>query len=174
MKLLAISGSLRKDSLNTKLLAQAAEIGGAKEVVFADLNIPLYDGDLENSQGIPASVQTLFDQIMAADAVIIASPEYNQGISGVLKNALDWVSRVKGKPWTDKPVALMHAAAGRTGGARANYALRLVMAPFGAKMIQAPEILIASAGKEFETGTLTNERYLDALKTVMEKLAAEV
>ena len=168
--LLLISGSLRKDSLNTKLAKAAAKhYGGDSQL--ADLNLPLYDGDLEEASGIPASVQKLADQIASAEAVVIASPEYNQGISGVLKNALDWVSRTKGGPWKGKPVALIHATAGRAGGARANYALRLAMAPFGTKLLQGPEILIAGAHDEFnEDGSVKSDRYDEALAGAMDAL----
>ena len=172
MHLLGISGSLRKGSFNTKLVHEAARLFEPSEFTFADLNLPLYNGDVEDSDGIPASVQTLADQIMAADAVVIASPEYNQSFSGVLKNALDWISRSKGGPWKGKPVALVHAAAGRAGGARANYALRLAMAPFNTKMIQGPEVLVAGVSKEFEGETLTNERYLQSLEELMTQLKA--
>jgi len=175
MKLLTISGSLRKASLNRKLLAEAARLFGEADVTVADLQLPLYDGDLEEADGIPTSVQTLADQIAAADAVVISSPEYNQAPSGVLKNALDWVSRVDGSPWANKPVALIHAAAGRTGGARANYALRLMMAPFATDLVQGPEILVAGAFKEFDAdGRLTNERYIKALTTLMTDLRNRV
>ncbi|XHE55279.1 NAD(P)H-dependent oxidoreductase [Phaeobacter sp. BS34] len=112
-KLLTISGSLRAGATNRKLLAEAARLFGPAEVTEADLNLPLYDGDDEQASGIPAAVQTLADQIGAADAVIISTPEYNGAPSGVLKNALDWVSRTSNKPWQDKPVAIMSAAAGR-------------------------------------------------------------
>jgi len=175
MKLLTISGSLRKASLNRKLLAEAARLFGEADVTNADLRLPLYDGDLEEADGIPASVQILANQIADADAVVISSPEYNQAPSGVLKNALDWVSRVDGSPWASKPVALIHAAAGRTGGARANYALRLMMAPFGTDLLQGPEILVASAFQEFdEEGRLTNERYVKALSALMTDLRNRV
>lgn len=173
MKLLGISGSLRKESFNTRLLREASEAFGDSGFSIADLRLPLYDNDLEKAEGIPPEVQHLADQITQADAVIIASPEYNQSFSGVLKNALDWVSRVDGKPWADKPVALIHAAAGRAGGARANYALRLAMAPFNTRMIQGPEVLVAGASREFDGERLTNDRYLNSLKSLMDKLRQE-
>ncbi len=173
MKLLGISGSLRKESFNTRLLREASEAFGYSGFSIADLRLPLYDNDLEKAEGIPPEVQHLADQITQADAVIIASPEYNQSFSGVLKNALDWVSRVDGKPWADKPVALIHAAAGRAGGARANYALRLAMAPFNTRMIQGPEVLVAGASREFDGERLTNDRYLNSLKSLMDKLRQE-
>lgn len=82
----------------------------------------------------------LVDQIAAADAVVISTPEYNKSISGVLKNALDWVSRTSGKPWAGKPVAIMSAAAGRAGGERAQFALRLCMVPFRADLVAGQEL----------------------------------
>jgi chromate reductase len=175
MKLLTISGSLRKGSYNRMLLAEAARHFGDAVVVNADLRLSLYDGDLEEADGIPSNVQTLADQIADADAVVISSPEYNQAPSGVLKNALDWVSRVDGNPWADKPVVLVHAAAGRTGGARANYALRLMMAPFGADLIQGPEVLVAGAFKEFDdAGQMENAHYVKGLSALMTALRARV
>ena len=173
MKLLTISGSLRKGSFNRKLLAEAARYFGEAEIVEADLHLPLYDGDLEEADGIPAVVQSLADQIADTDAVVISSPEYNQAPSGVLKNALDWVSRVDGNPWAGKPVALVHAAAGRAGGARANYGLRLMMAPFGTDLLQGPEVLVAGAFKEFDdNGQLANEHYVKGLTSLMSDLRA--
>jgi len=167
-KLLGISGSLRAQSFNTKLMREAASRFDGASFVEGDLRLPLYDGDLEAAEGVPAAVQKLAEQIAAADAVIIASPEYNQSFSGVLKNALDWVSRTDGKPWANKPVAILSAAAGRTGGARATYALRLAMMPFGAHVLPGPEVLVAGAFREFgEDGALTNERYAETLDQLM-------
>ena len=117
--LLGISGSLRAASTNTMLMHNAADIFAADTFVQANIRLPLYDGDIEESTGIPADVQTLADQIADADAVIIAGPEYNKSISGSLKNALDWVSRTEGNPWADKPVAIMSAGATLVASARA-------------------------------------------------------
>lgn len=169
-KLLGLSGSLRAESFNTKLMREAAQRFGPAEFTEGNLRLPLYDGDLE-AQGIPTEVQTLADQIAGADAVIIASPEYNQSFTGVLKNALDWVSRVENKPWQDKPVAIIGAAAGRSGGARSAYALRLAMMPFQAQVLPGPELLVAGAFREFnEDGTLKGESYQEILDALMAKL----
>lgn len=100
--LLSLSGSLRQSATNRKLLREAARLFDPGTHIEADLNLPLYDGDLEDGEGIPAAVQTLADQIAQAHAVIISTPEYNKGPSGVLKNALDWVSRTEGRPWADQ------------------------------------------------------------------------
>jgi chromate reductase len=174
-KLLGISGSLRKASTNTLLVRNAAEIFGADDFSLADINLPLYDGDLEEAEGIPASVQKLSDQIAAADAVIISTPEYNKAISGSLKNALDWVSRTKGGPWNSKPVAIMSAAAGRAGGERAQFSLRLAMMAFRPDILQGPEVLLANSSNEFdENGKLTGEIYIKMLTELMDTLRARI
>lgn len=173
--LLGISGALRKASTNTMLMRNAAAIFDADEFIEADLHLPLYDGDLETAEGIPPAVQKLADQIAAADAVIISTPEYNKALSGVLKNALDWVSRTSGNPWKDKPVAIMSAAAGRAGGERSQFSLRHAMTPFRPRILQGPELMVAASSKEFdETGKLTNERYTATLTELMTELRAAI
>ncbi len=169
--LLGISGSLRKDSTNTKLIRNAARHFAADEFVEANLRLPLYDGDLEVAEGIPESVQTLSDQIKAADAVVISTPEYNKAIPGVLKNALDWVSRTEGAPWRNKPVAIMSAAAGRAGGERTQFSLRLSMMAFRPRLLQGPEVLVAASHSAFDDdGVLTNEINEKALAELMSDL----
>ena len=170
-KLLMISGSLRLASVNTKLVREAGRLWDGPTSI-ADINLPLYNGDDEDASGIPEPVQRLAGQIAAADAVAIATPEYNQSFPGGLKNALDWVSRTEGKPWLDKPVAIMSAAAGRAGGARAQYALRLAMNSFQPRLLTGPEVMIAGAAKEFDAdGRLISDRYRATLSALMEKLA---
>ena len=173
--LLGISGSLRAEATNRKLLREAARLFGAATYVEADLNLPLYDGDAEEAEGIPASVQTLSDQIAAADAVIISTPEYNKGPSGALKNALDWVSRTQGNPWLDKPVAVMSAAAGRAGGERAQMVLRGFLIAFRPKVIAGPEMHLAASYQEFDdNGHLKGEIYVKTLQELMDQLRAEI
>ena len=170
VKLLGLSGSLRAASTNTTLVKAAAATFGECEFTLADLRLPLYDGDLEEA-GMPESVMTLAKQIQDADAVIISTPEYNKMISGVLKNALDWVSRTGLSPWEGKPVAIMSAAAGRSGGERTQYSLRWAMTPFNAQLLQAPEVLIASSFKAFdEAGQLVDERSQAGLEKLMTAL----
>ena len=174
-KLLGISGSLRKASTNTLLVQNAARIFEADEFTLGDIDFPLYNGDVEAAEGVPAKVQTLSDQIAAADAVIIATPEYNKAISGSLKNALDWVSRTKGGPWNGKPVAIMSAAAGRAGGERAQFSLRLAMMAFRPDILQGPEVLLANSSNEFdENGQLTGETYVKQLTELMAALKARI
>lgn len=173
--LLGLSGSLRAEATNRKLLREAARLFGDCTYVEGDLAFPLYDGDLEEAEGVPAAVQTLADQIKAADAVLISTPEYNKGPSGVLKNALDWVSRTKDRPWTGKPVAVMSAAAGRAGGERAQMILRSYMVPFRALVLPGPEIHLAGSGSQFdEAGQLTSEIYVKDLTDLMQNLKSAI
>lgn len=170
-KLLMISGSLRQASLNTQLVRAAGALWDG-DADLADLNMPLYNGDDEAETGVPAPAQKLAAQIAGSAAVVISTPEYNQSFPGGLKNALDWVSRTDGKPWADKPVALLSAAAGRAGGARAQYALRLALNPFQPHLLTGPEVMIANASAEFDDdGHLTNDRYHATLSALMDKLA---
>lgn len=173
--LLGISGSLRADSSNTKLVREAARLYGEAKYVEADLQLPLYDGDLESASGVPEDVQMLAQQIAQADAVIISTPEYNKGPSGVLKNALDWVSRTQSNPWADKPVAVMSAAAGRAGGERAQMVLRGFLVAFRPRVVSGPELHLASCMSEFdENNHLKGELYLSTLQELMDRLRADV
>ena len=173
--LLGISGALRAESTNTKLIREAARVFAPDTFVEADLRFPLYDGDLEDSEGIPAAVQLLADQIAESDAVVISGPEYNKSITGVLKNALDWVSRTEGNPWKDKPVAILSATAGRAGGERTQFALRLCMVPFRPRILQGPEVLIAGSRKAFDDdGRLKDENSVKLLSELMDALKAEI
>ncbi|UWR26695.1 NAD(P)H-dependent oxidoreductase [Sulfitobacter sp. S223] len=175
IKLFGISGSLRKGSHNSLLLAEAARLFGEAEYTEADVNLPLYNGDDEEAHGVPAAVDALARQIADADAVIISTPEYNSGPSGVLKNALDWISRSQVKPWGGKPVAIMSAAAGRSGGERSQRMLRSFMVPFRTRILQGPEIHVAASYEQFDAnGHLTGEIYIKELTELMEGLRAEI
>ena len=174
-RLLGISGSLRKGSHNSLLLAEAARLFGDAEYSEADINLPLYNGDDEEADGVPAAVDALARQIADADAVLISTPEYNKGPSGALKNALDWVSRSQVKPWGSKPVAVMSAAAGRAGGERAQMVLRGFMVPFRPVILQGPEIHLAASYEAFdENGQLTGEMYIKELTALMDGLRAAI
>ncbi|WP_309663927.1 NAD(P)H-dependent oxidoreductase [Tabrizicola sp.] len=174
LTLLGIPGALRAASTNRLLLAEARRAFGDAIHTEADLRLPLYDGDLEATHGIPPEVQTLADQIAAADAIVISTPEYNKSVPGVLKNALDWVSRTKGGPWRDKPVAILSAADGRGGGDRSQFALRLCLVPFRPRVLPGPEVMVADASHAFDAdGHLKDERYQKALAELMHLLRAE-
>lgn len=174
-QVLGLSGSLRKEATNRKLLREAARLFGECTYQEADLHFPLYDGDDEDATGVPEAVTRLADQIASADAVIISTPEYNKGPSGALKNALDWVSRTDGNPWKGKPVAVMSAAAGRAGGERAQLVLRGFMVPFQPRILQGPEMHLASSSSEFDdNGKLKSDIYTKTLTDLMENLRAEI
>lgn len=169
LKLVGLCGSLRKESWNRKLMHAAKEAFGPAEFAEGNLRLPLFDEDLE-AQGIPAEVTGLKELIANADAVVIACPEYNKAPPGVLKNALDWLSR-GGAPWKGKPVAIVSAAAGRAGGERTQFALRLMMVPFRPYLLQGPEMLLSSPSKAFDDqGNLTDEMAMKLLKELMQGL----
>jgi len=174
-KLLGISGSLRKASTNTQLLREAARLFGDAEFSLGDIRMPLYDGDLEESDGMPAEAQALHAQIIAADAVVISTPEYNSNISGALKNALDWISREKKPALDGKPVAVLSAAAGRSGGARTQFSLRHCLTPFNPRILQKPEVMIAASYAAFdENGHLKDEASVEVLTAQMAALKAMI
>ncbi len=178
-KLIGLSGSLRAASYNSKLLADAARHYGNADYAEGDLRLPLYDGDLEAADGIPPEVRKLAEQITAADAVLIATPEYNKGISGVLKNALDWISRAGtgagNSPLKEKPVAILSASSGRAGGERAQMMLRWCLMPFQTRLLQGPEVLVAQTHTQFDDDhRLTGDINLKTLQGLMTALKAEV
>jgi chromate reductase len=174
LTLLGIPGALRAASTNRLLLAEARRAFGEAHHTEADLRLPLFDEDLEISEGFPESVVTLHAQIKAADAIVIATPEYNKALPGVLKNALDWVSRVPGAAWRDKPVAIMSAADGRAGGERSQFSLRLCLTPFRPRLISGPEVLVAQSRSAFDAdGHLIDERYRKSLTELMNLLRSE-
>jgi chromate reductase len=140
MRVLGISGSLRRDSFNSALLRAAAERlpGGAELVEYEGLaDVPPYDEDVEGA-GAPAAVEALREAVRSADAVLIATPEYNSSIPGQLKNALDWVSRPAGKSaLTGKPAAVIGASTGMFGAVWAQAELRKVLGAMGGRVIEA-------------------------------------
>lgn len=174
LTLLTICGALRAGSTNGKLLAEAARAFGRADVIQGDLRLPLYDNDLEDLSGIPKEVQILADQIRSADAVVISTPEYNKSLSGVLKNGLDWVSRVPGSAWRDRPVAIISAADGRAGGERAQFALRLCMVAFRPRLLAGPEVMVANSRTAFDAqGRLIEARTIKGLTELMQALRVE-
>ena len=173
--ILGISGSLRDGATNTKLLREAARLFGDCTYTEADINFPLYNGDEEEASGVPEAVEKAARQIADADAVLISTPEYNKGPSGALKNALDWISRSSVKPWNDKPVAVMSAAAGRAGGERAQMVLRGFLVAFRPRLLQGPEIHLADSGNAFDkNGHLKGEWYIKDLTALMDGLRTEI
>ncbi|MNZ39874.1 NADPH azoreductase [compost metagenome] len=158
INVLGISGSLRQGSYNTAALREAMRLAPeGMRIEMADLGgIPLYNEDVY-AQGFPEPVQRLREQIRAADALLIATPEYNYSIPGVLKNAIDWVSRPPEQPFAGKPVALFGASAGRFGTARAQYHLRQCMVFLDMRPLNKPEVMISTAQNLFDQqGNLTD------------------
>lgn len=173
-KLLGLSGSLRKGSYNTALLHEAIRAFGPDHYQIGDLNLPLFNEDLEKD-GIPSEVQALCDQIEWADALVIACPEYNKGPSGVMKNALDWISRVRPLRTAGKPTAFLSAANGMAGGQRSKSAMYLYLIPFQVKMVLDPEVNVGQASSKFdENGHLTDEAARGFLQKLMDALKAEI
>ncbi|MEM7423474.1 MAG: NAD(P)H-dependent oxidoreductase [Pseudomonadota bacterium] len=173
-RLLGLSGSLRRGSYNTKLLKEAARLCAPDQFDLADLNLPLFNEDLE-AEGLPEAVQTLCDQIAAADALVFSTTEYNKGPSGVMKNALDWISRVRPMRTEGKPAAVLSAAAGMAGGQRAKSHMYLYLIPFKVRLVLDPEVNLGGAGSKFDdAGRLTDpgaEKFLGAL---MDNLKASI
>src|SRR5690348_12739588 len=169
---LGICGSLRKGSFNRMALDVAfAQKPPGVEVTVADISqIPLYDEDVR-AQGFPAPVETLRQQIKAADALVFACPEYNYSMSGVLKNAIDWASRPPDQPFAGKPCAILGAAAGMAGSARAQGDLRRSMVFLDMHPLNKPEVLIGQAQTKFdENGNLTDEAAKGFIRDMMAAL----
>jgi chromate reductase, NAD(P)H dehydrogenase (quinone) len=160
LRVLGLVGSLRAGSLNRGLMDAAREMApehGMEIEVFERLReIPPYDADLD-ARGDPEAVGALKAAIRAADALLIASPEYNYSVPGVLKNAIDWVSRPGHQSvLVGKPVGIMGASSGAVGTARGQLHLRDVMHSTVARVFPHPDILVAAASKKFEDGRLTD------------------
>lgn len=174
-RIVTMSGSLRQRSFNRRLLKEALKTFGPADVTEADLRLPLYDGDLEEAEGVPSAVKTLAGQISDADGIVISSPEYNKGITGVLKNAFDWISRVDGMPFSSKPTVVMSANAGRTGGETGQYMVLSCLVPLQADVLPGPLLCVAGAGNEFDDeDRLTNERYQKVLTAKMDALRERI
>jgi chromate reductase, NAD(P)H dehydrogenase (quinone) len=174
MKLLGISGSLRRGSLNSAVLRAAVELATAGVAIeHFDLRpIPLYDGDLE-AGGFPDGVVAFRAAIARADALLIVTPEYNSGIPGVLKNAIDWASRGADQPFDGKPIAIVTASPGRLGGARCQLQLRQCFVPLNGRVMVQPELMIAGANRLIDSGgRLADEDTRLRLGRVIEALAA--
>jgi len=174
IKVLAICGSLRKASYNMAALRVAiAQKPAGMAVDVADISqIPLYNEDVRQ-QGFPPPVETLRRQIKEADALLFVCPEYNYSMSGVLKNAIDWASRPPDQPFAGKPCAIMGAAAGMAGGARAQGDLRRSMVFLDMHPINKPEVLIGQAQTKFDAdGNLTDEAARGFIRDMMTALAA--
>ena len=170
---LAFAGSLREASYNRGLLRAAQELAPAGITIeIFDLDgIPMFNADVE-AQGTPAPVMAFRERLKAADAYLIATPEYNWSIPGVLKNAIDWASR-KGPdfqaPINDKPVAIM-GAGGMLGTVRAQMHLREILQHNNLYVLNRPAVMVARAGQFFVDGELVDEELRDRIRRQLEAL----
>jgi NAD(P)H-dependent FMN reductase len=171
--LIALSGSLRHASFNTSLLAAAAELAppGCQIERESIREIPLYDGDVE-AAGLPEAVRVLKDRIAACQGLLIATPEYNNSVPGVLKNAIDWLSRPAAdipRVFGGRPVALMGATPGRSGTAQAQAAWLPVLRAMGVRPWFGPRMGLSGAAKLFDAdGRLVDEAVRAQLRGFLE------
>ncbi len=170
MKIIGISGSLRQRSFNTALLRAASELLPHEvELEVVDLSpFPLYNSELD-TDGPPEAVRAVEQKIAAADGVLIASPEYNHSYSGVLKNAIDWISRPPIRALAEKPVAVIGASPGRYGTARGQMNTRQLLHAIGAYVLPKPELLVTQAPSKFDRDLrLTDEDTIHVYRSVLE------
>ncbi|HQU92313.1 MAG TPA: NAD(P)H-dependent oxidoreductase [Pyrinomonadaceae bacterium] len=174
LRILGISGSLRKASFNTAALRAAVELcPDEAEIEICEIgNLPLFDQDFEHD--LPAAVKEFKDKVAAADAILFATPEYNYSVPGVLKNAIDCGSRPYGhSAWDGKPAAIMGASGGAIATARAQYDLRKMMVFLNMFPINKPEVMIGNAGSRFDAeGNLTDEPTEQFIRQMLENLIA--
>lgn len=173
MLIVGFAGSLRKSSYNRMLLRTASEMlpKNAKLEILDLEGLPPFNQDLEYD--MPEAVKRFKNKIKEADALLIATPEYNSSIPGVLKNALDWASRPYGDNSFDgKPVAIMSASIGMLGGARAQTHLRQILASLNAYVVNRPEVIVNFANEKFDAdGNLMDEKAKTYIRQLLENLA---
>jgi chromate reductase len=179
IQLLGISGSLRKGSYNTSLLHAALHLlpEGVTMETFNIGELPLYNADLDMPAAAqrPAVVQQFRDKVAKADGLVICSPEYNYGIPGGLKNAIDWASRGKDSPLIKKPVAIMGATISLWGTVRMQLDFHHIFLYLDMRPVYKPEVLIAKAESKFDDkGNLTDETSRELVKQKLEALKAEI
>lgn len=178
--LLGLSGSLRSGSYNTALLRAAAGLMPAGSTLeIATLHgIPLYDGDVEAKDGIPPAVQALKARIVACDALLIATPEYNNSIPGVLKNGIDWLSRPAsdiGQVFGNRPVAVLGASPGGFGTVLAQNAWLSVLRTLGTRPWFGGRLMVSRAGQVFsDTGEMVDEKMKAQLRAFLEGFVASL
>jgi NAD(P)H-dependent FMN reductase len=176
---IGISGSLRFGSLNSALLRAASELAPAGFTVeIASIrDVPLYDGDLEQSSGIPAAVAQLKDRVAAADGLLLATPEYNNSVPGVLKNVIDWMSRPAAdikRVFGDRPVGIIGASGGPGGTRLSQVAWLPILRLLGATFFSGKSVFVANGNQIIQDGQLTDAKTLEVLRGYMAAFAAFV
>jgi chromate reductase len=174
VSVLGIAGSLRRGAYNRYLLDAAREVAPEwMAIEIFDLHdIPLYNADLDNDQDRPAAVTRLKERIAAADALLIATPEFNHSVPGVLQNAIDWASRPGGRsPMAGKPAAIMGASPGAIGTARAQQQLKLVLFATLAVVMPHAGVVVGQAADKFDTsGHLIHQPTREFLRSFVRDL----
>ena len=173
LKVLGVSGSLRKGSFNTLLLHAAIELAplGMSITIYDLAPMPMYNDDVRLA-GYPAEAQKFRDAIAASDAILFASPEYNYSVSGVLKNAIDWASRPPNMPFDGKTAAIVGASGGALGTSRSQRDLRWILSGLNVYVVNLPHVYIGPAAQKFDqAGKLTDPAARDFLKQLLDNLA---
>lgn len=175
-RILALSGSLRRESYNRKLLAAAADCAppNSRIDLFEELaDVPIFNEDIEAVEPLHTGVRRLRDAVKDADGLLIATPEYNHSMPGVLKNALDWLSRpLPDEALLGKPIAIVGASGGRWGTRLAQAALRQTLAATEAQVLAAPMLFMRDAARAFdERGTLQDAETRESLRRLLEAFA---
>jgi len=169
MKIIALSGSLRKNSFNTGLIRSAIELKqNSLEIEYFDIkDIPLYNADLDG-QNRPLAVTELSAKITESDGILLAVPEYNYSYTAALKNAFDWLSRVTPMPLLGKPMTMMGASYGMSGTMRAQLHFRQVVIYMDIRVMNKPEVMIAHANDKFDKhGNLVDESAKEHIKKML-------
>jgi chromate reductase, NAD(P)H dehydrogenase (quinone) len=178
MNIVAICGSIRAASYNAMLVRTLPLLAPAGMKIAAAPSIepiPHYNADTQ-AAGFPEAVTALGESIRGADGVVIVTPEYNYSVPGVLKNAIDWVSRLPDQPFKNKPIMLQSASQGVLGGARAQYHLRQIMVFVEGLVLNKPEVFVAAVQNKVEAshGELTDDATRNLIKQQLEAFAAFV
>lgn len=173
MQVLGISGSLRRGSYNTALLKVAAGLAPeGMRIEIADISgIPIFNADQMESE--PEAVRSFKERIAKADALLIATPEYNYSIPGVLKNAIDWASKPGDtSPLVGKPVAIMSASTGMIGGERAQLHLRQIFIALDMRAVNRPEVIVTFAAQKIDAeGNLSDQHAKELIAELLKALA---
>jgi chromate reductase, NAD(P)H dehydrogenase (quinone) len=178
MKILGISGSLRRDSHNRRLLLEAAELfppGTELELYDGLKTLPHYDEDDDRDDEVDPAVTALRDAIAGADAILIATPEYNSSVPGALKNAIDWASRPRGAAaLLGKPVLVLSASIGSFGGVWAHADLKKILRTAGARVVDEELAVPRAHVRLAEDGRLLDDELRERLAAQVDSLLAEI